>query len=69
MNKTEREALRLFRIVNGPGDSGSQREFDCQNPATRQGWIRLARHVIRREKKAQEPEPVKYSRHSAADWS
>jgi hypothetical protein len=35
-------ALRFFRIVHGPGDAGSEGEFN-NLPSTRQrGWLRLA---------------------------
>lgn len=43
------EALKLFRILNGKGDSGSERVFWAQHP---DDWMRLAKHVLRRIDKA-----------------
>lgn len=45
----ELEAKELFRIVNGPGDGGSEREFYASD---RSGWIKLARLVTRRIRRA-----------------
>ncbi len=42
----EEEALRLFRIVHGKGDSGSDRAFRYLNPAEQEGWMRLAKSVM-----------------------
>src|SRR5258705_6725905 len=36
------EAKRLFRKLHGPGDAGSEFEFEAQNASLRSGWMRLA---------------------------
>lgn len=43
----EREAKRLFRIVHGKGDAGSEFEFNCLNNAVQEGWLRLARETLK----------------------
>lgn len=40
------EATRLFRLLHGPGDSGSEFEYGCQNPAMIKGWERIAVQVL-----------------------
>lgn len=32
----------MFRLLHGPGDSGSEHGYHCQNPAVIKGWERLA---------------------------
>jgi len=39
----DRIALKLFRLVHGRGDGGSEFEFRNQNPALIDGWMLLAR--------------------------
>ena len=51
---SELEAVRMFRIVNGSGDAGSEREFYCQTHDRQMGWRRLAAGVLARIKKAAE---------------
>jgi uncharacterized phage protein (TIGR02220 family) len=41
----EAKALKLFAIVNGPGDSGSERAFNSINPSIHEGWLKLAAMV------------------------
>jgi len=41
-------ALKCFRIVNGPGDAGSEGEFNCRRVTEQSGWIRLSARIIRR---------------------
>lgn len=48
--------MKLFRIVHGKGDSGSERAFWMQNPALINGWCKLARHALKLEEKAHKPE-------------
>ena len=40
------EALRLFRVVHGPGDSGSEQEFNCLRVTEQSGWLRLAAKMM-----------------------
>lgn len=40
------EALRLFRIVQGPGDAGSEQEFNCRRITEQAGWLRLAAEFL-----------------------
>jgi hypothetical protein len=42
----EKVALECFRIVNGPGDSGCEHEFNCLNGAAKEGWMKLAAKII-----------------------
>jgi hypothetical protein len=55
MKYIEQQALKLFRIVHGSGDAGSNHAFWCQNSELQNGWVRLARHLERRIEKASEP--------------
>lgn len=57
MNITEEEALRLFRIVHGPGDGGDPRQFNMMSESSQRGWRRLAHHVLTREYRAVFPTP------------
>jgi len=45
-------ALECFRIVNGPGDSGSPQEFYCRRVTEQAGWLRLAAEIIKDHQKA-----------------
>lgn len=40
---TRNIALKLFRVVNGTGDGGSELAFDCLNSGIQKGWMRLAK--------------------------
>jgi hypothetical protein len=51
-NRFELTAIELFRIVHGPGDTGGEFQFHCQNPALAEGWYRLARYVAKLENAA-----------------
>lgn len=44
-------ALMLFRKYHGPGDAGSESEFFCQQAGDQEGWLRLARYVMRVKRK------------------
>lgn len=41
-DKQRAEALRLFRLMNGSGDAGSEAEFNCRRVTEQSGWLRLA---------------------------
>ena len=45
------EALRLFRIVHGTGDEGSEFEFEAMNMSVQAGWLRLASSLHRDREK------------------
>jgi hypothetical protein len=45
----EREAMRLFRMVHGSGDAGSEFAFHAMNPGLQEGWLRLARTTLKKE--------------------
>lgn len=47
--KQRKVALESFNIVHGPGDGGSEHEFNCQNSAVQEGWLKLASAIIGRE--------------------
>lgn len=55
MSDTALFAMKLFRILHGKGDSGSEHAFLCQNPAAIDGWIRLAKYVRGIKRKASKP--------------
>ena len=50
-DKLHAEALRLFRKVHGPGDGGSAVEFYCLNPSVKNGWLKLAREIVKLKNK------------------
>lgn len=37
-------ALKLFRMLNGPGEGGSEFEFNCRS--NQKEWLRLARYCM-----------------------
>lgn len=43
--RPRREAAKLFQIVHGNGESGSEFEFNTLNLFVQEGWIRLAKKV------------------------
>lgn len=45
-DKQRAMALECFRLVNGPGDSGSEQEFNCRLGTEQSGWMRLAARMI-----------------------
>lgn len=45
MTSLAREAYKLFRLVNGPGDSGSQYAFHITPITQKTGWLRLANKI------------------------
>lgn len=53
------EAIRIFRVVHGPGDSGSEFEYFAQNHSLRLGWNILAAEFLKlkKKKKAKTDEP------------
>lgn len=49
MSNVDKTAFKLFRILNGPGDWGSESEFYAQ--ANNADWRRLARYFLRHREK------------------
>ena len=50
------EALLCFRIVQGPGDAGSEAEFNCRNVTEQAGWLRLANYCLAKRRAAHVPQ-------------
>lgn len=48
-DELEKIAFKLFRILHGPGDGGSEFEFRMQNPAVIDGWFKLAKKFRKEE--------------------
>lgn len=42
-------ALRLFRLLHGPGDGGGESAYNCRNPAYTERIERLARRITKLE--------------------
>lgn len=53
------EAIRIFRVVHGPGDAGSEHAFNCLNEIDQLGWGILAAEFLKlkKKKKAKANEP------------
>lgn len=45
MTNDEKISYLLFRYVHGYGDSGRESEYHCQNPAMKEGWVKLAKLI------------------------
>jgi len=64
-DEIEAEAIRIFRIVNGEGDAGSEQAYYAQNVALRLGWRILAYDILKlkkaleakKSKKSNDPTP------------
>jgi hypothetical protein len=47
-------ALKLFRLLHGPGDGGSEREYHAHNPAYTSRLESLARRITKLEQELSE---------------
>lgn len=50
-DEIQAEAIRIFRVVHGPGDSGSEYAFFCLNGIEQLGWGILAAEFLKLKKK------------------